>query len=613
MPSTPAQNSLPADAFQNFAEVCERLTATRSKLAKRALLADYLTTLDDASASLAAHYLTGRPFAESDRRTLQVGGSLLTQLLAEISRASDESLRAAFRRHGDLGAAAQDLLTAAKHAPAPSLTLARIGEAFDQLAATSQRAARKQIALRLLQLATPLEAKYILKIILGDIRTGVKQSLVEEAIAAASEVPLAAIRRAVLHTGDLGEALRAARAGSLDAVVPTLFHPLGFMLASPVESASEAVERMAPAAKISDTEDPPSPPPEFALHVEDKFDGMRAQVHCDRGRVALYSRNREDITASFPELAAAFASFPSRVILDGEVLGWDHATQRALPFATFSMRLGRKKVGRELLQSTPVAFLAFDCLFADEAMLLDEPLSVRRAALTRVLEEARDNPLPASAAWEAPQTTLFALAVDPAPLPPAPILLAPVMQPETVEQLEAAFLAARERGNEGLMIKNPNSLYAPGRRGYAWLKLKRELATLDVVITGAEFGHGRRAGILSDYTFAVQSADGELLNVGKAYSGLTDVEIAELSAWCMAHTLQDFGHFRTVEPQILLEVAFNNIMRSERHSSGFALRFPRIVRLRPDKPLAEIDTVARVEEIYESQPDKVMTPNPVDS
>jgi DNA ligase-1 len=408
----------------------------------------------------------------------------------------------------------------------------------------------------------------------------------------------------VLHTGDLGEALRAARAGSLDAVAPTLFHPLGFMLAAPVETPAEALERMSPAATDGD------PAPAVALHVEDKFDGMRAQVHCDRGRVALYSRNREDITASFPELAAAFAAFPARAILDGEVLGWDHATQRALPFATFSARLGRKKVARELLQSTPVAFLAFDCLFARDAMLLDEPLSVRRAALTQVLQQARDNPLSPSAAAETPQTTLFALTAEPAPLPAAPILLAPVTQPESVDDLEAAFLAARERGNEGLMIKNPNSLYTPGRRGYAWLKLKRELATLDVVITGAEFGHGRRAGILSDYTFAVQDAGGELLNVGKAYSGLTDAEIAELSAWCMAHTLQDFGHFRTVEPHMLLEVAFNNVMRSERHNSGFALRFPRIVRLRPDKPLAEIDSLARVEEIYQSQPDKVSSSSP---
>jgi len=609
--SLSSDNNLPADSFLRFAELCEQLAATRSKLAKRALLAGYLQSLDDAAASLAAHYLTGSPFAESDRRTLQVGGSLLSRVLAEVSHASDTAMTAAYRRHGDLGAAAFDLLTAAKHEPAPALPLADLSRAFDQLAANVKRAVRQQIVLEILRAATPLEAKYILKIMLGDIRTGVQQSLVEEAIAAASDVPLAAVRRAVLHTGDLGEALRAARAGALDGVLPKLFHPLGFMLASPVESPEEAFARMDPAAKKipSESEEAAGDVEEvvvrapFALHVEDKFDGMRAQVHCEQGRVAIYSRNREDITASFQELAAAFSIFPGRAILDGEVLGWEHATGRALPFATFSMRLGRKLVSKELLQSTPVAFLAFDCLFAGDSMLLDEPLAARREALVRVIEEARTQPLPAAVATEAPQATLFIRVDEPAPLA-APILLSPVALPTTVEQLEAAFLAARERSNEGLMIKNPKSLYTPGRRGYAWLKLKRELATLDVVITGAEFGHGRRAGILSDYSFAVRGPDGELLNVGKAYSGLTDVEIATLSAWCMQHTAEDYGHFRTVEPEILLEVAFNNVMRSERHNSGFALRFPRIVRLRPDKPLAEIDTLERVEEIYQSQPDK---------
>jgi DNA ligase-1 len=154
------------------------------------------------------------------------------------------------------------------------------------------------------------------------------------------------------------------------------------------------------------------------------------------------------------------------------------------------------------------------------------------------------------------------------------------------------------------MLKAAGSAYLPGRRGLAWVKLKRELATLDVVVTGAEFGHGKRAGLLSDYTFAVRGKGGELLNVGKAYSGVTDAEIAELTEFFQAHTVEEFGHFRTVEPLMIFEVAFNNIMRSDRHASGFALRFPRILRIRNDKPLSEIDTVTRVEEIYQSQVDK---------
>jgi len=184
------------------------------------------------------------------------------------------------------------------------------------------------------------------------------------------------------------------------------------------------------------------------------------------------------------------------------------------------------------------------------------------------------------------------------------LMLSPVKLVESVEAIEQAYVEARAQANEGVMLKAAGSAYLPGRRGLAWVKLKRELATLDVVITGAEFGHGRRAGLLSDYTFAVRGNDGELLNVGKAYSGVTDVEIAELTEWMKAHTLEDFGHFRAVEPLRVIEVAFNNVMRSERHASGFALRFPRILRLREDKPLDEIDTLERVEEIYQGQPDK---------
>jgi DNA ligase-1 len=587
-----SETPLPPNSLSLFAQLCDALAATRSKLAKRALLVEYLTQLDDDAAPLAAIYLTGQPFAEADRRTLQVGGSLLSRAVQEVSGANDAAMSAAYRNHGDLGAAALDLLLAAKHAPIPTLTLSHLAAVFASLAENGKRAARQTAVIALLRNATALEAKFVLKIMLGDIRTGVKQSLVEEAIAAAYPAPLAEIRRAVLYTGDIGEALLAARQGTLAQVQPSLFHPLGFMLASPVEEPAEAFARHAAEAA--------SP----TLLVEDKFDGMRAQAHCQAGRVALYSRNREDITASFPELVTALASIADACILDGEVLGWDHSAQRALPFATFSNRLGRKVVSRELLQSTPVAFMAFDCLFAAGRMLLEEPLAARRHILAEVVQSAAILGSHAAIPVTQPQAALFDYQPEQTLLPAAPLLISQTVAVSSVEEMEAAFAAARERGNEGLMIKDPHSLYTPGRRGYAWLKLKKELATLDVVITGAEFGHGRRAGILSDYTFAVRDSEGELRNIGKAYSGLTDVEINELSDWCKQHTVEDLGHFRTVDPQIILEVAFNNIMRSTRHSSGFALRFPRILRLRPDKPLSEIDTLERAEEIYQSQPDR---------
>jgi DNA ligase-1 len=183
------------------------------------------------------------------------------------------------------------------------------------------------------------------------------------------------------------------------------------------------------------------------------------------------------------------------------------------------------------------------------------------------------------------------------------VIRAPLTRADSAEHLAQIFEEALARGNEGLMIKDLNSSYAPGRRGKSWLKMKRELATLDVVVTAVEFGHGKRAAVLSDYTFAVRASETEdrLLNVGKAYSGLTDVEISEMTKWFLEHTLDDQGFRRTVEPKIVLEVAFNAVMKSDRHESGYALRFPRILRLRPDKTPAQIDTLERVDEIYHRQ------------
>src|SRR5207247_7186637 len=181
-----------------------------------------------------------------------------------------------------------------------------------------------------------------------------------------------------------------------------------------------------------------------------------------------------------------------------------------------------------------------------------------------------------------------------------PFLLARVEEATSPDDLDRIFAETRERGNEGLMVKDPNSQYTPGRRGLAWLKLKRPLATLDVVVTAVEWGHGKRRGVLSDYTFAVMdTSTGRLVNVGKAYTGLTDAEIATFTKRFLEMTVQDMGHTRLVRPEVVLEVAFDSIQHSTRHLSGYALRFPRIVRIRDDKPVDEIDTAEPVAELYE--------------
>jgi DNA ligase 1 len=291
---------------------------------------------------------------------------------------------------------------------------------------------------------------------------------------------------------------------------------------------------------------------------------------------------------------------------------------RALPFSALQQRLGRKKVSDKLMREVPVAYLVFDVLYAGYELMIDRPLRERAGVLDQLLKTfnhkehrvTRGNTAQrkgANRSNEHQESLEFGSAEpdDRGPTSHALVQLpavirAPVFEASSPDDLNKLFDQAQERGNEGLMIKDPESPYTPGRRGKSWLKLKRELATLDVVVTAAEYGHGRRIGVLSDYTFAVR--DGErLLNIGKAYSGLTDVEIVEMTKWFLDHTIQDQGFRRTVEPKIVLEVAFNNIMKSDRHSSGYALRFPRIVRLRPDKLPEEADTMDTVKEIWEKQ------------
>jgi DNA ligase-1 len=665
--------------FAAVAELAEELAGEAGRLKKRTAIAGVISAVHVAApesedAGLFALYLAGTPFAEADARKLNAGGALLSKALLAVSGATDVALTVAYRQHGDMGAAAFDLLMAAPAAASRTaeLTLVDVADAFAAMAVAKTTLIRASLVEEMLRRATPLEAKYLLKLMLGDMRIGVKQSLVEEAIAVAANAPVEAVRRAVMLEADLAGTVKRAFAGTLAEAGMRLFHPLGFMLASPVETPEEAVERFAgkpvkvptvkekkprkskktqseaveaqgeaadaasaPKSIDADAEefsDAPltdvigmsepanaaaetfaaSRPRGVEAFLEDKYDGMRAQVHCgdagQPGRVAIYSRNREDVTESFPELEEAFAKVrpenDGALIFDGEILGWDLEQARALPFAVLGQRIGRKRVSNGWRQQVPVVFMAFDLMYAGGELLLELPLRERRNRLEAVVEKLVDrvvSPLVVDERARDSQTVLFAVAEGASV---ERLMISPSRLVESAEDIDRAYADARARANEGVMLKAAESVYQPGRRGLAWVKLKRELATLDVVVTGAEFGHGKRAGILSDYTFAVRGDGGELLNVGKAYSGLTDAEIAEISAWMMEHTLEDRGFFRTVEPLMVLEVAFNNIMRSGRHASGFAMRFPRILRIRTDKPVEEIDTVERVEEIYQSQVDK---------
>ncbi len=492
--------------------------------------------------------------------------------------------------------------------------MSEVESTFRQIASARGPAAKTALVRDLLSRATPLEAKYIVKIMTGDLRIGLKESLVEDAIARAYGSTLPEVQRANMLLGDIGETVRVASQGKLAHAQMRLFHPLGFMLASPIESAEEGLSYFAEAA------------------VEDKYDGIRAQAHVADGEVKFFSRTRDEITESFPELPQALAGLPQDAILDGEIVAWDYPSNpadtqqvvdepvseageqkavnlgRARPFSVLQQRLGRKKVSEKMLREIPVAYLAFDVLYAGGELVIDRPLSERARILDDLLAVPRKSSNHRGS--RGPQSKAQAALpfdLDAADLATSvSVIRAPVFRVASAEELDQLFVAAQARGNEGLMIKDLASPYSPGKRGKSWLKMKRELATLDVVVTAVEYGHGKRIGVLSDYTFAVWDTNSDnnkdrLVNIGKAYSGLTDAEIAEMTQWFLAHTTEDQGFRRVVEPKIVLEVAFNNMMQSDRHESGYALRFPRIVRLRPDKSPEEADTIERAREIYETQ------------
>jgi ATP-dependent DNA ligase I len=571
--------------MEAFAATADAVAATTKKTEKVQLVAEYFRSRPVDEAAQAAVFFSGRTFPAWEERTLQVGGTLLWRVLGEVSGKGEIALTAAYRRHGDLGAAAEQVLE--RTAPAKSmLTVAEAAALFDDLARTA--AGRKQRMLEsLLRRVTAKEAKYLIKIVSGDLRIGLRESLVEEAIAKAFDEKLAEVQRANMLLGDISGALRLAAEHKLDQARMRLFHPMGFMLASPAQDAQEALSYFARAA------------------VEDKYDGVRAQAHIggkDDPRVRLFSRTLDEISPSFPELPHALRAFPEPLILDGEILAWSPSAAQALPFSELQKRLGRKTVSEDLARAVPVVYMAFDALFAGGELLIEKPLEERRKVLERAFATvAKDGFMVeyAMATDNLQSKLVFEPVMDGHSGTPR-VILSPVITADSTEHLDEIFTAARHRGNEGLMIKDLSSPYTPGRRGKSWLKLKKELATLDVVVTAVEWGHGKRNKVLSDYTFAVRSGE-QLLNVGKAYSGLTDAEIAEMTEWFLAHTMEDQGFRRTVEPKIVLEVAFNNVMRSGRHASGYALRFPRILRIRTDKSPEEIDTLEGVREIYARQ------------
>ena len=546
--------------LSDFVVTANAIAATTRKSEKERILAEYLRTLDDASLERAVVFFSGSPFPRREERVTGVGGATIGDAVAEATGRTHEEVWAPWPKYADPG---DTLAESFPVDPSRDITLVELGEYFDRIASTQGAGAKKEVLAELFRKVDAQGARYIVKILTRELRIGLVEGLVESSIAKAFGRKLEAVRQANMFTGDIGATALLARSDALETAKMSLFHPFAFMLAQPEEDPAAIVEALGAGA--------------FA---DDKYDGIRAQIHTDGKEVRIYSRTLDNVTHRFPELEEGARAIDRSAILDGEIVAF---SDRVLPFATIQKRLGRRAVSAKLLADAPVVFFAFDLLYLDGEPLFEVPLAERLAKLAVILSAAKD-PLHESEGGPSPSSRLRMTAAT------------PVRDAAHVDQL---FDEARARANEGLVVKDPRSIYTPGRRGKSWLKYKKALATLDCVVTYAQWGNGKRRHVLSDLTFAVL-ADGELVNIGKAYSGLTDAEIAAMTEQFKTIGEWDGWRYR-IPPAVVLEIAFDRIQESKRHKSGYALRFPRIVRIRDDKTPEQISTIDEVRRIYEGQ------------
>jgi DNA ligase-1 len=543
--------------MDQFAAVCEEIANNGSRLRKVAILAEYLRGLSDQDLILAVQFLSTGPvpgnagnhnlFEKEEKTKLSIGYSILRDALQIATGWDKDILSVCHAEAGDTGETTGLLL---QHQPgSQAFTLQEANEIYQQLFRTRLTARKRDILVSAYRIYQPLTIKYFVKIITRGFRIGLMAKQVEEAVAGACDAPLDAVRDANNRLGDLARVALAARHGTLSEIEARLFHPMEFMLAKPLDHLEDLPE-----------------PSEWI--IEDKYDGIRSQAHFDNGHVRIYSRGMEEVTHVFPEVVRAFERLSGNGLVDGEILAWRDG--RVLNFNVLQQRLTRKNVRAALLAEIPVAFMAYDLLLRNGQLFFHLALEERRRTLIEVLGAQ-----------------------------PMPLTVSPQHHVATHEEIDRLFLQARESGNEGLLLKRKGSHYEPAKRSGAWLKLKRAYGTLDVVITAAQQGSGRRATVFSDYTFAVRSG-GTFVNVGKAYSGLTDAEVKELTKVLRAASTDRFGPVMVVRPEVVLEVAFDGIQKSSRHKSGYALRFPRILRWRHDKKPENCDDLARVEALYQA-------------
>jgi len=552
--------------FSHFVKLCEEIRITKSKNMKVRLLSRYLSSLNDESLSIAVLFLSNRIFPLGSKFVINAGFGTIMQALSEISFLDNDQIQQSYMQYGDMGALSEYAVSK-KHTASLiqqlPLTLPIIHDRFkgiaDSIGSDSSKA-KKSILKGLFLDCSPLEAKYLTKVINGEMRIGLTEGLVEVAVSVTFNVELKKVREAMLVSGDISQVALLAKSRLLHIAIIKPLQPLSYMLADVMFTAEEIINYF-----------------QKPLICEYKYDGIRAQMHKSGQQVKLFSRNMTNITNAFPELvqAAIDSKLSSSMenidfILDGEIMGLRNG--KPLHFQELQKRLRRKNVTGQILTAVPIVYVVFDITYINQEQTIKNPLRQRKEILSSILFRE-------------------------------PIINAKQNVVNTAQKIIAVFQKSRDDGYEGLVLKDPESQYHPGKRGRYWIKLKQELDTIDAVIVIAEYGQGKRAGVLSDYTFAVrdENDNNQLKIIGKAYSGLTDKEISMITEKLKSIMIKDDGYKIAVKSELILEISFDSIQKSDRHDSGFALRFPRIKNIRSDKNITDIDTLQKVRHIYENQ------------
>jgi DNA ligase-1 len=564
--------SLQYDSFALFVNVCEKIQSSASKNKKIDILSKYLAKLSEDSLPIAARFLGGRIFPKGSALSLNLGFTTILNSLCEIAELTTTEIQQIYLKYGDLGKLGEYAISKKhtvplfqQHEKQDTLTISYVFSILKKIAdiegAGSNKDKKKNLT-GLLISCSPLEGKYLIKIMNGELRIGLVEGLVELALAKAFDSSIKDIREAMLLSGDIGNVSLLAKNKTLNSIKVRPLSPLSFMLADVMFTAEEVINYYGK-----------------SLICEYKYDGIRVQLHKFRDTIKMFSRKLEDIAFAFPEIVEAFKNESlnslyfksSDFILDGEIIGFKNS--KPLHFQELQKRLRRKKLTDKFAELVPVIYVVYDIMYLEGEQLIKQPLSKRKEILSKI--QFRQ-----------------------------PLLNSTYILTDSIVKIVDLFNQSKEMGHEGLVIKDPSSQYHPGKRGRHWIKLKKELDTIDAVIVIAEYGHGKRAGVLSDYTFAVKDSSNGRNNlkvIGKAYSGLTDREIYEMTDRLRLATIKNEGYRLLVRPEIILEVAFDSIQKSNRHNSGFSLRFPRIKSIRTDKSLAEVDSLQKVIQIYEKQ------------